>query len=84
MTPILDRIRANGGEVVRDKWNISIRRGRLSVEAVAWVKARKDALMLEVWPDFDRWVERAAIREFDGGQSRSDAEQSAYDEVMGC
>ena len=84
MTPILDRIRANGGEVVREKWNISIRRGRLTVEAIAWVKTRKDDLMLEVWPDFDRWVERAAIREFDGGQSRADAEQSAYDEVMGC
>lgn len=84
MTPILDRIRANGGEVIREKWSISIRRGRLTVGALAWVKARKDDLIQEVWPEFDRWTERAAIREFDGGQSRADAEQSAYDEVMGC
>lgn len=82
MTPILDRIRANGGEVIREKWGIRIRRGRLSVEALAWVKVRKDDLMQEVWPEFDRWTERAAIREFDGGQPRADAEQSAYDEVM--
>lgn len=82
MTPILDRIRAHGGEVTRDRWTIRLRAGRLTPAALEWLRERKDALMQEVWPEFDRWVERAAIREFCGGQSRADAEKSAYDEVM--
>lgn len=82
MTPILDRIRAHGGDVTRDRWNIRLRAGRLTPAALAWLQDRKTELLMEVWPDYDRWAERAAIREFDGGQSRADAEQSAYDEVM--
>lgn len=84
MTTILDRIRANGGEVIRDRWSITIRTGRLQPEALAWVRERKDNLLREIWPEFDEWSERAAIREFDGGQSREDAEAAAYAEVMGC
>lgn len=82
MTPILDRIRASGGEVIRDKWRIRLRRGRLSDEAVAWIGENRAALMQEVWPEFDEFEERAAIREFEGGQSRADAEREAYAEVM--
>ena len=84
MTPILDRIRAHGGEVIRAGWNIRLRPGRLSPEALEWLRGRKDALMQEVWPEFDAWIERAAIIEIDGGASREEAERIAYDEVMGC
>lgn len=84
MTPILDRIRAQGGEVIRTGWNIRLRPGRLSPEALEWLRGRKDALMQEVWPEFDAWIERAAIIEIDGGASREEAERIAYDEVMGC
>lgn len=84
MTPILDRIRAQGGEVIRTGWNIRLRPGRLSPEALEWLRGRKDALMQEVWPEFDAWVERAAIMEIDGGASREEAERIAYDEVMKC
>lgn len=79
---ILDRIRAHGGEVIRDKWTISLRKGRLSVEALEWVKAHKADLMREVWPEHEDWEERAAIMEFDGGMSRADAEAAAYQRVM--
>lgn len=81
MTPILDRIRAQGGDVMRDEWRITLRRGRLSDEAIAWIGQRRDALMREVWPAYDDWQERAAIREFDGGQDRAAAERDAYHEV---
>ena len=83
MTSILDRIRAHGGEVVRDRWEIRLRAGRLSPEALAWVRANKDRLMQEIWPEHDEWIERTAIMEFDGNLSRSDAERAAYSEVMG-
>lgn len=84
MTSILDRIRAHGGEVIRTGWNIRLRPGRLSPEALEWLRGRKDVLMQEVWPEFDAWIERAAIREIDGGASREEAERIAYDEVMKC
>ena len=79
---IIDRIRAHGGEVIRDQWRITLRKGRLSPAALAWIAARRDALVREVWPEFDEWEERAAIREFDGGQDRAEAEAAAYTEVM--
>lgn len=84
MTPILDRIRAQGGEVIRDKWRIRIRRGRLTDAAMEWIRENRQALMLEVWPEFDAFEERAAIREYDGGQDRAEAERDAYAEVAGC
>ncbi|UXU73804.1 MULTISPECIES: hypothetical protein [unclassified Paracoccus (in: a-proteobacteria)] len=79
---ILERIRAHGGEVIRDKWTITLRKGRLTPAALAWVKDHRDDLMREVWPEFDDFEERAAIREFEGGMSRADAEAAAYAEVM--
>lgn len=78
----LARIRAHGGDVIRDGWNITLRRGRLTDDAVAWVSKNKPAVMREVWPEYDDWLERAAIREFDGGQMRPEAEEAAYREVM--
>lgn len=82
LTPITDRIRAHGGEVIRDKWKVQVRRGNLSAEALAWVGTRMDDLIRETWPLYDDWLERAAIREFDGGQDRAAAEVMAYQEVM--
>lgn len=82
MTPILDRIRANGGEVIRQDYQITLRRGRLSHDAMAWLRERREALMREIWPEYDDWLERAAIREFDGGQDRADAERDAYQEIV--
>lgn len=79
---IIDRIRANGGEVIRDGWMISLRKGRLTDDQVAWIARNKSALMQEVWPESDAFEERAAIREFCGGQSRDEAEAAAYREVM--
>nr|WP_249139117.1 hypothetical protein [Actibacterium sp. MT2.3-13A] len=80
----MDRVRANGGEVIRNEWRITLRRGRLSDAALAWVKEHRADLMREVWPAYDDFEERAAIRQFDGGQSREDAERDAYEEVMAC
>lgn len=82
---ILDRIRAHGGEAIRDEWRIRLRRGRLTDDALAWLREprRREALLHEVWPEADAWAERAAIREFDGGQDRDAAERAAYGEVMG-
>ena len=75
---IMERIRAHGGEVIRNEWRLTIRRGRLTDEALAWLRDRKDDLTREVWPEFDRFEERAAILEFDAGMSREDAEREAY------
>ena len=79
---ILNRIHAKGGEVIRDKWMIRIRRGRLDDTAMAWIKKNRVELMLEVWPEFDAFEERAAIREYVHGQDRAEAEREAYREVM--
>lgn len=78
------RIRAHGGEVVRDKWRISLRKGRLTADALAWIATRRDALMAEVWPEWDAFQERAAIMEFEAGLPREDAERTAYEGVMKC
>ena len=81
---IIDRIRAHGGEVTRTEWRISIRRGRLDDNALAWLRDRKTDILREVWPKFDQFEERAAIMEFDAGLSRDEAEAAAYREVSGC
>jgi hypothetical protein len=78
---ILARIRAHGGDVTRDGVRFSLRQGQLTPDAVAWVKANLDAVKREAWPDFDHWQERAAIREFDGGMTREEAEAAAYEDV---
>lgn len=79
---ILDRIRASGGEAIRHQWRMTLRPGRLNHAAIAWLGQHRAALMREIWPEYDDWDERAAIREFDGGMSRADAEAAAYAEVM--
>lgn len=81
---ILQHIRAQGGEVIREGWNVALRKGRMTSEAIAWVRARKTDLMREIWPEFDEFEERAAIMEFDGGMTRADAEAAAYAGVMKC
>lgn len=81
---LLMRIKAAGGSVSRDRWRLKLKRGRLSNEAVAWIKANRNRVMAELWPAFDAWEERAAIREYDGGQSRQEAEAAAYAEVEPC
>lgn len=78
---ILSRIHANGGDIVRDEWRFSLKRGRLSTAALAWLRLRWFEACCEAWPALGTWVERAAIREFDGGESRADAERNAYAEV---
>lgn len=84
MNSILARIQANGGDVVRQEWRFTLKRGRLSQEAIAWVRSRWGDVCQEAWPAFDLWQERAAIMEFDGGMSRADAERAAYSEVSSC
>lgn len=81
---IIDRIRAHGGEVIRDGWAFTLRRGRLSDDAIAWLKPNWPAVCAEVWPEYDDWVERAAIMEFEAGMTRPEAEAAAYAQVMQC
>lgn len=77
----LARIRAQGGNVLRDGYRFSLRQGRLKPDAIAWVKANLDAVKREAWADYDLWEERAAIREFDGGMTREEAEAAAYGDI---
>jgi hypothetical protein len=80
---IIDRIRAHGGEVIRDGWRLSLRRGRLTDPAVAWLRDNWTQVCAEVWAEFDAWSERAAIKEYCAGMERAEAEAQAYREVMG-
>lgn len=81
---ILARIRAHGGDVIRDEWRMILHPGRLTPDALAWLKLPKvrRAVHREIWPAVDDWHERAAIREYDGGQDRACAERGAYREVV--
>lgn len=81
---IVARIRAQGGDVTRNGWGFTLKRGRLDAAALEWLRGRKREIMREIWPQFDCWEERAAIREFDGGQPRDEAEREAYREIMEC
>lgn len=81
---ILARIRAQGGDVLRDGYSFRLRQGRLTAEHVAWVKDNLEAVKREVWDRYDEWEERAAIMEFDGEMTREEAEAAAYAEVMKC
>lgn len=82
--PILDRIRAHGGDVIRNEWRMVLRPGRLKPDALEWLKRPevRAAIHREIWPEVDDWHERAAIREFEAGQNRADAERDAYQEVI--
>lgn len=81
---LLARIRAHGGDVVQDGPRFRLVPGRLDATALAWLRepANRDRLCREVWPAYDDWEERAAIREFCGGEDRATAEAEAYREVM--
>lgn len=82
---ILERIEAHGGEVIRDEWRFTIKRGRLPSEAMEWLQRPQSRAQLcsEVWPEFDAFEERAAIMEYDAGMPRAEAEAAAYVTVMG-
>jgi len=83
MAEVLDRIRAAGAEVRRDGWRLRIvRRGRLGEAGLRWLAENRARVMRELWPLYDEWEERAAIREFDGGQPREEANDAALKEVM--
>lgn len=77
----LARIRAHGGDIRREGYRFSLRQGRLTPEAIGWVKANLEAVKREAWPEYDHWQERAAIREYDGGMSRAEAEAAAYEDI---
>lgn len=81
---ILARIRANGGDIIRSEWRFSLKRGRLTQQAIDWIRRLWFEACAEVWPVLGEWAERAAIREYDGGQDRADAERLAYAEVAEC
>lgn len=81
---ILARIHAHGGQIVRSEWRFTLKPGRLTPDALSWLKKHWRAACAEAWPALDLWEERAAIREYMGGQSRAEAEASAYAEVAGC
>ena len=81
---LLARIEANGGAVIRDEWRFSLRRGRLSTDALAWLRARWPEACREAWPLYDEFEERAAIMEFEANMTRADAERAAYAEVTRC
>lgn len=80
---ILDRIRAHGGDVIRDEYRFTLKPAKLSPAALEWLSqpSIKNRVYEEVWPLFADWGERAAIREYDGGQCRDDAERDAYAEI---
>ncbi|MEM8555704.1 MAG: hypothetical protein AAGF71_12875 [Pseudomonadota bacterium] len=83
MTP-LQYLRRHGGRVSRHKWTFRLHPGRVSRKALARLQ---DPLVLhrlrtEVWPEYEDWLERAAIREFCGGQSRTDAERDAFTDII--
>jgi hypothetical protein len=79
---ILSRIRAHGGDMIREGYAFRLLPGRMDASAIAWVKAHIEALKREVWPAYDQWDERAAIMEFDGGLSRAEAEAAAFEGVQ--
>lgn len=79
---ILAWIRSEGGDAFMERTQLCVRRGRLTDADLAWIKERHRELSRELWPEFDDWEERAAIREYCGGQSREEAEREAYREVM--
>lgn len=81
---ILARVRAHGGDIIRDEWRFRLQRGRLSADAIAWLRKNWLAACDEAWPLFGWWAERAAILEFCGGMARHDAERAAYGEVTSC
>lgn len=81
---ILARIRAHGGDIIQSGHKLSLRPGRLSASAIDWLKAHWLEACCEAWPDYGSFLERAAIREFDGGETRAEAEKWALAEYAPC
>jgi len=79
---VIARIRAHGGDAEMDRWNLRVSPGRMPREAVDWIRANREKLKRELWPEYDDWLERSAIREFDGGQDRAEADEAAYAEIV--
>ena len=75
---ILARIRAHGGDLIRDGYKFRLRKGRLTPDNLKWITEHIDQAKREIWPLYDEWEERAAIMEYDGGFSRESAERAAY------
>lgn len=65
-----------------EETTLCVKRGRLTDVDLVWIKEHRVDLIRELWVEFDDWEERAAIREYCGGQSREEAEREAYREVM--
>lgn len=81
---ILARVQAHGGDIIRDEWRFRLQRGRLSAAAIAWLRQHWLQACEEVWPLYGFWIERAAIREFECGMVRHEAERAAYGDVLEC
>jgi len=81
---ILARIRANGGDVIRDEWRFRLLPGRLKPDAISWIRANWQTVCNEVWPAYWFWLEQAAFMEFGGPCPRAEAERRAYAEVCRC
>jgi hypothetical protein len=76
MSTLADRMRAAGAEFVPNGDELRIRAPQpLPPDLAADLRACRDVLL-------DVYRERAAIREFDGGLSRADAEALAAGDVM--
>ena len=83
MSSIMERIKARGAVVKRDRWRLKIvKRGTLSASDIQWISDHRADLMREIWPLYDDWEERAAIREYCGEQDRETANNAAYSEVV--
>lgn len=80
---ILARIQAQGGDIIRDEWRFTLKPGRLTPQALAWLRSHLRWFMAccEVWPAYAEWTERAAFREFCGREPRAEAERAAYAEI---
>ena len=65
-----------------EETTLCVKRGHLADMDLVWIKKHRSELCREIWPEFDDWEERAAIREYSGGQPREAAEREAYREVM--
>jgi len=83
---IIERIRAHGGDIVRNEWRLTLKPGRMKPDAIVWLRRwdRWFAACCEAWPPYCEWSERAAILEFDAGHNRQDAERLAYEGMRPC
>jgi len=80
---IIAKIHDRGGSVDLRDGKLILRRGNLTDAAVEWIKVHRADLIREMVPPHlaDEFEERAAIREYDGGQYRAKAEAAAACEM---